>query len=148
MIDFLVPLGYIGLFLAAFLAATIIPLSSEPVFTALLIMGFDPWTCVFVATAGNWLGGMSCYYLGRLGKIEWIEKYTGVKKEKIDKLADRMKRHGNWLAFFSFLPAIGDPIAVAAGYFCCNVYIVTVSILLGKFVRYVAWMYLNGLFLS
>jgi len=140
--ELLIPLGYVGLFLVAFLAATVVPFSSEPVFLALLLSDeFNPWTVVFVATAGNWLGGMSCYYLGRLGKLEWIEKYAGVKKEKLDKLAARMQKHGNWLAFFSFLPGIGDPIAVAAGYFRCNVYIVAVSILLGKFARYVVLMY-------
>ena len=143
----LTELGYLGLFIASFLAATVVPFSSEVVFTALAFTGFDLWTCVFVATAGNWLGGMTCYYLGRLGKLEWIEKFTGVKKEKLDTFADRVQKHGNWLAFFSFLPAVGDVIAVASGFFRCNVWIVSVSMLLGKFFRYVVWMYLNGLFL-
>lgn len=142
----LIGLGYAGLFIAAFLAATVVPFSSEAVFTALAFGGFDLWTCVYVATAGNWLGGMTCYALGRLGKMEWIERFTGVKKEKIDRMADRVQRHGNWLAFFSFLPGVGDVIAVAAGFFRCNGWIVAVSILLGKFFRYVVWMQVNGLF--
>ncbi len=141
-------LGYLGLFIASFLAATVVPFSSEVVFSALIFLGgYDLWTCVFVATAGNWLGGMSCYYLGRLGKLKWIEKFTGVKKEKIDKFTDKIQKYGNWLAFFSFLPGIGDVIAVASGYFRCNVWIVALSMLLGKFFRYVVWMYLNGLFI-
>lgn len=144
----LIELGYLGLFVAAFLAATVVPFSSEAVFSALVFLGdFDLWTCVFVATAGNWLGGMTCYYLGRLGKLEWIEKFTGVKKDKIDKWTDKIQKYGNWMAFFSFLPGIGDVIAVASGYFRCNVWIVALSMLLGKFFRYVVWMYLNGLFL-
>lgn len=143
----LTELGLLGLFIASFLAATVVPFSSEVVFSALAFGGFDLWTCVFVATAGNWLGGMTCYGLGRLGKMKWIEKFTGVKKEKIDRMADKVQRHGNWLAFFSFLPGVGDVIAVAAGFFRCNVWIVTFSILLGKFFRYVVWMWVNGLFL-
>lgn len=143
----LIGLGYLGLFIASFLAATIVPFSSEVVFSALAFGGFDLWTCVFVATAGNWLGGMTCYYLGRVGKIDWIRKFTGVKKEKLDKWAERIQKYGNWIAFFSFLPGIGDVIAVASGFFRSNVWIVAASMLLGKFFRYIVWMYLNGLFL-
>lgn len=71
MMDF-VELGYLGLFIASFLAATVVPFSSEVVFSALVFGGLDAWTCVFVATAGNWIGGMSSYYVGRLGRIDWI----------------------------------------------------------------------------
>ncbi|GAP72366.1 integral membrane protein Cj0341c [Candidatus Symbiothrix dinenymphae] len=142
-----IELGYLGLFIAAFIAATVVPFSSEVVFTALAFDGFNLWSCVLVATAGNWLGGMSCYYLGRVGRLDWIKKYTGVNKEKIDKIANKIQKHGDWLAFFSFLPAVGDAIAVAAGFFRCNIWIVCVSMLLGKFFRYVLWMYFNGLFI-
>ena len=70
--------GYYGLFLASFLAATVVPFSSEVIFSAMVLGGkLDPWTCVFVATVGNWTGGMTSYYIGRLGKVEWIEKYMG-----------------------------------------------------------------------
>jgi len=140
-------LGYLGLFIASFLAATVIPFSSEVIFSAMVFSGLDAWTCVWVATLGNWLGGMSCYYLGRLGKMDWIEKYLGVKKEKIEKFADRIHKHGDWFAFFSFLPGIGDIIAVASGFFRCRWWLVSISMLLGKFGRYVVWMYLNGLFM-
>lgn len=143
----LMGLGYLGLFLASFLAATVVPLSSEVVFSAIIFAGGNAWTSVLVATAGNWLGGMTSYYLGRLGKIEWIEKYTGVKKEKIDRFSSRMQKYGDWLPFFSFLPVIGDVIAVAAGFFRSSWWLVSISMLLGKFVRYIGWMYINGLFL-
>lgn len=81
MTDF-IELGYAGLFIASFLAATVVPFSSEVVFSALVFGGLDAWKCVFVATAGNWLGGMTSYYVGRLGKLEWIEKYFRIKKGK------------------------------------------------------------------
>lgn len=144
MTDF-IELGYIGLFIASFLAATVVPFSSEVVFSALVFGGLDEWTCVFVATAGNWLGGLSCYYLGRLGKLEWIEKYLRIKKEKLERFTSRIQKHGDWFAFFSFLPGIGDAIAVASGFFRCNFWIAAVSMLLGKFFRYIVWMYLHGL---
>ncbi|MBP1677778.1 MAG: putative integral rane protein [Bacteroidetes bacterium] len=140
----LVDLGYIGLFIASFLAATVVPFSSEVVFTAMLLGGLDEWKCVFVATAGNWLGGMTCYYIGRLGKIEWIEKYLHVKREKMEQFMNKLHKYGDWFAFFSFLPGVGDVIAVASGYFRCKLWVVAVSMLVGKFVRYILWMYLNG----
>ncbi len=141
----LIGLGYLGLFIASFLAATVVPFSSEVVFSAMVFGGLDAWKCVFVATLGNWLGGMTCYYMGRLGKIEWIEKYLRIKKEKMEKFMGKLHRYGDWFAFFSFLPGLGDVIAVASGYFRCRWWIVALSMLLGKFARYIVWMYLNGL---
>lgn len=141
----LIGLGYLGLFLASFLAATVVPFSSEVVFSAMVFGGLNAWKCVFVATLGNWLGGMTCYYIGKLGKIEWIEKYLRIKKEKMDQFTEKLHKYGDWFAFFSFLPGVGDVIAVASGYFRCRWWIVAISMLMGKFVRYIVWMYLNGL---
>ncbi len=84
----LVNLGYIGLFLASFLASTIIPLSSDIILTGLIALKFDVWTCVIVATAGNFLGGLTTYGLGYLGKWEWIEKYFKKTKEDIEKVPE------------------------------------------------------------
>lgn len=144
MADF-AELGYFGLFLASFLAATVVPFSSEVVFSALIFGGWDPWTSVFVATAGNWIGGLTCYWLGKIGKLEWIEKYLRVKKESLDRFTGKIHRYGDWFAFFSFLPGIGDAIAVASGFFRCNLWIVAFSMLAGKFFRYIIWMYFHGM---
>jgi membrane protein YqaA with SNARE-associated domain len=141
----LAALGYLGLFIASFLAATVVPFSSEVVFSGMMMGGLDPWKLIAVATLGNWLGGMSCYYLGKLGKLEWIEKYMGVNKEKLDRFTEKLHRYGDWFAFFSFLPGIGDAIAVASGYFRCRMWVVAFSMLLGKFVRYIVWMYLHDM---
>lgn len=146
MIEQFTELGYFGLFLFSFLAATVIPFSSEAVFLAMVISGFDAWTCVLLATLGNWLGGMTCYYLGRLGKIEWIEKYLRIKKEKIDQFLDKVHKYGGWFAFFAFLPFVGDVIAVSTGFLRCKVGIVASSMLVGKFARYLVLMYVNNLF--
>lgn len=141
MLDGFVEYGYIGLFLASFLAATILPFGSEFVFVALIAAGLGKWECVIVASVGNWLGGMTNYYLGRLGKIEWIEKYLKVSKEKIDKVQNWLNGKGAAMAFFSFLPVVGDVIALALGFMRANVYIVSITMFLGKFLRYVLIMY-------
>ena len=140
-----IELGYAGLFIASFLAATVVPFSSEVVFSALVYNGLNAWTCVFIATAGNWAGGLTSYYIGRLGKLEWIEKYFRIKKEKIDRFTKIINKYGDWFAFFSFLPGIGDVIAVAAGYFRCRWWVVAATMLAGKFLRYVVWMYFHGM---
>ena len=59
---------------------------SEIVMVALVKVGLSPALCVLSATLGNTLGGMTCYYMGRLGRIDWIEKYFKVKREKIERM--------------------------------------------------------------
>ncbi len=141
MLDGFVEYGYIGLFLASFLAATILPFGSEFVFAGLLAMGMNAWGCVIVASVGNWLGGMTNYYLGRLGKIEWIEKYLKVDRGKIEKMQQWLEGKGAIMAFFSFMPVVGDVIALALGYMRANVYIVNVAMFSGKLLRYILIMY-------
>lgn len=135
--------GYSGLFIVCFLAATIVPFSSDFLFGAMMLLPrFDPWLCIFIATFGNWGGGMTNYYLGKLGKIEWIEKYLKIKEEKIIKMQNWIQgKGGAFLAFFSFAPFVGDVMAVALGYMRANAYVVTISMLIGKFSRYVVVMY-------
>ena len=108
--------GYFGLFAAAFLAATILPVGSEPLFAMMIAMDFDIWLCLLFASVGNWLGGMTNYWLGRLGKIEWAKKYLKMSPEKFDKLRHNLAQYGAGMAFFSFLPLIGDLIAFGLGY--------------------------------
>lgn len=141
MLDGFVEYGYIGLFLASFLAATILPFGSEVVFAGLIALGMNAWGCIIIASVGNWLGGMTNYLLGWLGKVEWIEKYLKVERGKIDKVQDWLEGKGAFMAFFSFLPVVGDVIALALGFMRANVYIVNVSMFLGKFARYVLIMY-------
>lgn len=129
--------GYWGLFLASFLAATILPLSSEVVFMALIALGMDVWTCIAYATVGNAAGGATCYYLGRLGKIEWLEKWFNIKPERIDRTIESLQGKGAVMGFFGFLPAVGDIMLVALGYMRANTTVVMVSMTIGKFARYV-----------
>ena len=138
--EVLIEWGYIGVFVAAFLAATVLPFSSEVVLTGVLLAGANYWPCIIAATIGNFLGGMTCYFLGYLGKVEWLEKYLKMDMKKIRKVQDWLSGKGAWMAFFVFLPGIGDFIAVGMGYLRANLLIVSTSMFLGKFIRYVVWM--------
>ena len=83
LVQLLIDWGYLGLFISALLAGSIVPFSSELVMIALVKVGLSPVMCVLFATLGNTIGGMTCYYMGRLGNVVWIEKYFKVKKEKV-----------------------------------------------------------------
>ena len=131
--------GYLGLFIASFLGATVIPFSSELVFSLLIIKGYDFNLSLLVATTGNWLGGLSSYFLGRLGKWSTLEKYFKLKKEKIVKFKTNIDKWGSLLAFFCWLPIIGDPIAVGLGFFRTNYILVAMWMFIGKFIRYILW---------
>ena len=70
--EFLIDWGYWGLFLSAFIAGSILPFTSEAVMVVLVRMGLDP---VDVSPPQPWatpLGGMTCYWIGSLGRTEWI----------------------------------------------------------------------------
>lgn len=136
MLDGLSEFGYWGLLLASFLAATILPLSSEVVFAALIAAGYDIWSCIVYATIGNSAGGATCYYLGRLGKTEWLEKWFKIKPEKVDRMILRLQRKGAIMGFFGFLPALGDLMLVALGFMRANAPVVMISMTIGKFLRY------------
>lgn len=136
MLQFLTEWGYWGMFISAFLAGTVLPFSSEAVLLACIGLGLDPVLSTLSTTAGNTLGGLTCYWIGHLGKMEWIEKYLGVKKKQMDKAERFIKGKGSWIAFLSFLPVIGDAILVVLGLMRANAIIVAISMTLGKLARY------------
>ena len=137
MLDGFVEYGYLGLLVASFLAATILPFSSEVVFAALIMAGLDIWVLIIYATIGNSLGGVTCYYLGRLGKTEWLKKWFKLSDDKITKTLNRLQGKSALMGFFGFLPAVGDVIVAALGYMRANAYLVIMSMTIGKFARYI-----------
>jgi membrane protein YqaA with SNARE-associated domain len=141
--------GYIGLFVTCFLAATILPIASELFLTGMLAIGYNPVLCLIVAGTGNTLGGWLNYFIGYLGDPKWLTKLR-VTQTKIDGWKNRINQYGVWLALFSWLPIIGDVIGVALGFFRVNVYLSFLFIAIGKFVRYgiliVSYAYLKEYF--
>ncbi len=131
--------GFLGLFISSFLGATVIPLSSEVVLSVMIINGYDLNLSIIIATIGNWLGGLSSYYLGRLGNWNFLEKYFRIKKEKIARFKYRIDKWGSSLAFLCCLPLIGDPLAVSLGFFRINFIKVSIWMFIGKLVKYILW---------
>lgn len=137
LIQLLIDWGYLGLFLSALIAGSILPFSSELVLVALVKLGLSPALCVLSAALGNTVGGMTCYYIGRLGRTDWIEKYLRVKPEKVERMQRFLQGKGALMAFFVFLPIVGEVIAIALGLMRSNVWITTLSMFTGKLLRYV-----------
>ncbi len=133
--EFMLEWGYWGLFLSALIAGSIFPMSSEAVMVGLLALGLNPVGCVVAATLGNTLGGMTCYWIGTLGKRAWIAR-LGIREEQLDKATRFLGGRGAWMAFFSFLPTIGEAIAVVLGLMRSNRTITFTAMLLGKALRY------------
>ncbi len=139
MLDFLQAYGVWGLFLGSFLAATVVPLYSDALYLGVLYAGCNPISCLIAATLGNWLGGLTSYGIGWVGRWEWIERWFHVKREKLERQRSRIDRWGIWLAFFTWLPFVGDLFAIALGFYRISPIKCALLMLLGKFLRFLGW---------
>lgn len=137
--EWLLDLGYFGLFAGSLLAATILPFSSDFLLLGMLAAGADPVLTVAVASLGNWAGGMISYGMGRSGRWEWIERWFKVRRETLERQKARIDRWGAWLAFLSWLPLVGDLFALALGFYKVNLWRVALFMLIGKTARFVGW---------
>lgn len=137
LVQWLIDWGYPGLFLSAFLAGSLIPFSSEIVLLTLVKLGLNPMACLVLATLGNTLGGMTCYGMGWAGRTDWIERYLHVKQDKVDRMQLFLQGKGAMMAFFAFLPFVGGVLAVALGFMRSNITVTTLSMMLGKLLRYI-----------
>lgn len=71
IIELLTSYGCWGMLIAAFLAGSVFPFSSEAVMLGLIAVGLDPWVLMIYGTIGNVLGSVLNYCIGRMGKTEW-----------------------------------------------------------------------------
>ena len=139
MIEILQSWGLIGLFIGTFLAATVVPFSSDILLMGYLYAGGDYLLSFLVATIGNWLGGLTSYWIGYSGKWEWIEKWFNVKEETLIKQKGRIDRFCALLAFLSWLPFIGDVFAIGLGFYKVSPAKSALYMLIGKAVRFAFW---------
>tara|TARA_B100001287_G_C22351699_1_gene375481 strand:+ start:110 stop:532 length:423 start_codon:yes stop_codon:yes gene_type:complete len=129
--------SYFLLFLSAFLAATIIPISSE-----VMLMGFvsatdkDAWSFFLVASAGNVLGAIINWVLGRFC-INWQKfKWFPVSKVRLHKVNKWFNRFGVWSLLLAWVPVIGDALTVAAGFFRVRFWLFLILVSVSKAGRY------------
>jgi membrane protein YqaA with SNARE-associated domain len=120
-----------ALFVSSFLAATLLPGGSEAVlFGVLKLNPHQYWPALALATAGNTLGGMSSFLIGRVVPEREPQK-------KLQAL-HWVRRYGSPVLLLSWVPIIGDPLCVAAGWLRVNPWLSALFMAVGKFARYVA----------
>lgn len=141
ILNCLVDCGYWGMLISAFLAGSFFPFSSEAVMVGLQAAGLEPLPLVIYGTIGNILGSMFNYGVGRMGRLDWIERYLHVKKESLDKAQRFVGGRGAWMGFFAFLPILGSAITILLGLMKANIVISITSISIGKFLRYLLLVY-------
>lgn len=127
--------GYIGLFVVCFLAATILPLTSEGILLFYLTLNFDPITCLVIASIGNILGGTTNYGLGLIGHKLSFQQNSNYS-QRFERFNIRIKKYGASLALFSWVPIIGDPLTIALGFFKVPFIPVLIYMTIAKTLRY------------
>ena len=141
----LVQLGLPGLFLAAFLAGSVVPFPSEGILAALVGHGQSVDLVVAVATAGNVLGAISLYAMGwalERGVLRGrLQRKLESDPERLARARDRIRRWGSWGLLLAWVPFVGDAFVLGAGLTGVRFGLFVVLVTLGKGARYavVAW---------
>ena len=126
MFDFSAESGFIALFVASFVAATVLPGGSEFVLIAVIHKYPEAiWQAVAIATVGNTLGCLTSYGVGRL-----------IPNRVHHKSIIYLHKYGYWALLFSWLPLVGDALSVAAGWLRLSPWISMVAFAVGKLFRY------------
>ena len=107
---------YLGLFISAFAAATILPLQSEALLVGLLLHDRQAvWLLLTVASTGNILGSMLNWLLGRYLVRFQDRRWFPASAEQLHKAEQSYRHYGHWSLLLSWVPIIGDPLTVIAG---------------------------------
>ncbi|MCY4228314.1 MAG: DedA family protein [Gammaproteobacteria bacterium] len=130
-----------GLFLGSVLASTLAPFGVEFLLYYLYESNeYSVLALLSVATLGNTAGGCLMLLLGwllkkGLSKTSWHQRIQ--QRFKLDDRAlARVEKWGPVALLFSWLPVVGDPLCLAAGYLRLPVALSSLMIFLGKLARY------------
>ena len=130
-------LAYLSLFIISFLAATILPFSSEAILaTYLLSEIYNKFLLIFFASFGNILGSIFNWFLGIYLLKFQNKKWFPFSKTQIDRSSKWFKKYGKWSLLFAWLPIIGDPITFVAGTMRIKFLIFLLLVSFGKIMRY------------
>ena len=129
-----------ALFGSALLSSTLFPGGSEALLLYRLHQGDDPVASVLTATAGNVLGSLITYAMGRFGR-EAVQRRSEKADQHIARAERWFKRFGRPSLLLAWLPIVGDPLCLVAGVLRVGVPIFLLLVMLGKLARYavLAW---------
>jgi|TARA_B100000530_G_scaffold322667_1_gene257836 membrane protein YqaA with SNARE-associated domain len=131
-------ISYFQLFIISFLAATILPLSSELVLSTMLLTdSFDKYLLLVVASFGNILGSSVNWYLGKKILIFKDKKWFPANERQIAKGEIYFKKYGIWSLLLAWVPIIGDPLTVVAGILRVKFFTFLLLVSISKISRYI-----------
>jgi len=130
-------LGYLGIFLAAFIASTLLPAPSELILIVAFENNFNVYLVILIATLGNVLGSLTNYYIGYFSNSEKLIKKFNLNQTKIDTWTHKSETYGFWLGLLAWLPFIGDPLMAVVGFLKVKIIPLTLTITFGKLTRYI-----------
>lgn len=131
--------AYSGLFLAAFVAATILPMQSEAALAGLLLAGsVPPVALIFVASVGNVLGSVVNWLLGRGIERFRDRRWYPVSPAMLLRAKGWYYRYGRWSLLLSWVPVVGDPLTVATGVLREPLWSFVALVTVAKVTRYLA----------
>ena len=134
---------YLGLFLSALAAASLLPLQSEALLVALLLAGQQPvvWL-IAVASLGNVLGSLLNWWLGRSLERFRHARWFPVSERRLLQAQRGYARYGRWSLLLSWMPVIGDPLTLVAGVMRERLWVFLALVSLAKTARYavLAWL--------
>ena len=134
MTDYLFSFGYPGLLLFSFMAATIVPVSSETAVVSALALDMKPLPVLLFATIGNCSAVLFNYWLGYKGEEKFLQRH--LQKKAVSKAYSITKRWGKWALLLSWLPVLGDPITILAGVIKINLGLFILVSFTLRFMRY------------
>ena len=134
---------YLSLFSISFLAATILPFSSELTLAGLMTTSnYDNLLLLIVASLGNILGSVINWVLGFYSRNLSTKKWFPFKDEQIEKSSRWFNKFGRWSLLFAWVPIIGDPLTLAAGLLRVKFVEFLILVTIGKVSRYLVIFYL------
>jgi membrane protein YqaA with SNARE-associated domain len=132
-------IGYLGLFSAAFIAATFLPMQSEALLVALMLNDqHSLMVLLTVATAGNVLGSVVNWVLGRAALQFKQKRWFPTNDAQLDRAEIWYRRYGRWSLLASWLPIVGDALTIMAGVLREPLWSFVAIVTIGKSARYVA----------
>jgi membrane protein YqaA with SNARE-associated domain len=138
----------LSLFSLAFLAATLLPGSSEAALVGLMAAGkVAAAPAILVATIGNTLGSLTNWALGRFAIHFQDRKWFPASPRRLQQATDWYQRYGVWTLLLSWAPIIGDPLTAVAGVLRTPLIVFIPIVALAKFIRYVVVVWVAGAFL-
>lgn len=135
--------SYFQLSLISFLAATILPFSSEVVLTTMYLSNsFETYFLLIFASIGNIMGSITNWYLGKKITLFQNRKWFPVSAEQLESSREYFQKYGLWSLLLAWVPIIGDPLTLLAGVLKVRFGIFFVLVSLSKISRYVFILYL------